>query len=157
MARIPPVPRFSAVLKGMVELIEFHWDNWFQGIANAINITPASVGTTTLTAQHATVTAAPLTMQTLSAGLYRLTYYLRITRAATSSSSLTAAFAWTDGGQACSVTESAVTGNTLTTTQAGVVPFQIDAATTPTVTLTYASSGVTTMQFAFTASLEALP
>jgi hypothetical protein len=157
MARIPPVPRFSAVLKGMAQLIEYHWDNWFQGLANALNVTAASVGRVMLTTQSATVTTQPLTMQTLSQGLYRITYYARITRPASSSSSLTPSFNWTDGGVACSITESALTGNLTTTTGARVVPMQIDAATSPTYTLTYASTGGTTMQFEWTAELEALP
>jgi hypothetical protein len=81
------------------------------------------------------------------AGTYRLCFYGRISRAATSSSSLTMTIGWTDGGVAQSQNSTAVTGNTTTSQTNGCALVYADASTNLTYATTYASSGATTMQY----------
>lgn len=158
MAQIPPVPRDSQVLQGSIKDKIFKtWDDWFQQIARLLGLSPAVVGTVSLTEQSASVSATAIATPELSAGLYRLTYYQRVTRAATSSSSLQTTIGWTDGGVACMVSGAAMTGNTTSTTQSDCLTVQVDKATSVTYTLTYASLGATSMQFAWSARLEQLP
>ncbi len=155
---IPPVPRFNALLQSVKDLIvSFQWDNWFQQIANALNLTAQQTGSADLSTQAASVSATNLNTGTLSGGFYRVSYSQAVTRAASVSSSLTSRFDWTFNSVAQSSVNAAMTGNTTTTRQEAVLPIQVDASSNVTYTLTYASSGGTSMQYAFKASLEALP
>ncbi len=156
---IPPIPRQSIVLR-LQSLISLDWDNWFQALVRAITAAPSQVASTDVTGQHATIGSTAFMLPsgtTLDAGLYRVTYAAQVTRAASSSSSLQVAVGWHSGGVAQTVTGAALTANTTTTRESVTLPMLVDAATVPTYTVTYASSGVTSMQFWFAASLEALP
>ncbi len=158
MASIPPVPRFNALMGDLKKwLISFQWDNWFQGIANRLNSSAEQVGSANLSAQSASVSATNVNAMIIPAGFYRVTYSQAVTRAASVSSSLTSRFDWTFNSVAQSVTNAAMTGNTTTTHQEGTLPIQVDASSNLTYTLTYASSGGTSMLYNFRASLEALP
>lgn len=77
--------------------------------------------------QGANITLA-IVGQNLSAGLYRVTGYVRIDTPATTSSSLKVTVAWTDGGQSCFATLiPAVTGNTRISTGTGTMLVRSDA------------------------------
>lgn len=100
-----------------------------------------------LKAQAAAIPTSPIGAGILPTGPYLLAYYLRITQAASVSSSVQPTFNWTDGAQACSRTGAAVTGNTTNTTDSGIVLVQADAPGTLTYTTTYASVGGVPMQY----------
>jgi len=153
----PPVPFKSWLVDLKTRLVERDWRKWFEEIALALGAAAARLGSVSLTAQAATVSATDFQTVSLTEGLCRVTYAARITRAATVSSSLTVALGWTDGGVSCSQSGVAMTGNTTSTTQSGLVAMHVDAATPVTYTLTYASAGATTMQFSFHAALESVP
>jgi hypothetical protein len=93
---------------------------------------------------------------TLDAGTYRISYYARITRAATVNSSLTIDFDWVDGGVTQTFTGAAMVGNTTTTHQELSFPIVIDQLTAVRYTATYASAGATSMQFKLYIALEEL-
>lgn len=154
---IPPVPRNNTVLKGLKQTIEYIWDNWFQVVASAIASTPQEIGEVDLTAQSTSLSSTALVTPALPGGAYRVSYYARITRAASVSSSLTPQIAWTDGGVACSYTGAAMTGNTTSTTQSGVIALVADANTTINYLTTYASAGGTSMQYSLVVRAEELP
>ena len=153
----PPVPFKSWMMDLKTRLVERDWVKWFQEIGAALSATALRLGSVGLTAQAATVSATDFQTVSLTEGLYRVTYAARITRAATVNSSLTVALGWTDGGVSCSQSGAAMTGNTTSTTQSGIVAMHVDAATPVTYTLTYASAGATTMLYSFTAALESVP
>lgn len=90
-------------------------------------------------------------------GLYRISWYLRITRAATTSSSATVTIGWTDAGQACTSAGAAVVGNTVTTVQSGSIVVSADSLTDLTYAVAYASVGATSMQYKLRVSVEAIP
>lgn len=159
---ISPVPRGTPVIQeGQTTprwKIHEKWDNWCQELARLLNgLVSVVLGSTSLTAQDASVGPTSLNMGTLAAGLYRVTYYQTISVPGTVSSSLTTALSWTDGGVAKTFTGAAMTGNTTATYQGAVVPMKVDASSNVTYTLTYASAGATAMQFAWIASLENVP
>jgi hypothetical protein len=134
----------------------------YNGLTLAGQGFPAVLDAPTIaTAQAATVGPSNL-VASAAAGTYELCYYAVITRAATSTSSLTPAFGWNDGSSRS--TASLVTAN--------VPNFQADAANNVgdiltgcvtvysaasqniTFTFTYASSGATTMQYSYTVTAK---
>lgn len=110
----------------------------------------------TLTLQGASIGSTSIYSSAIPAGLYRISYYARITRAATTSSSLTIAFDWTDGGVGQTFTGAAITGNTTTTYQQASVTFRSDGNVPITYSTTYVSVGATSMQHNFLLVLEQL-
>ena len=115
----------------------------------------------TLTDQSAAIAATSLTISTptglttkLSKGLYRVSTYVRITQAASTSSSLTVTLGWTDGTVACTSSGSAVTGNTTATTGSQSVMIRSDADGSVTYATAYSSSGATAMQYRLDVVLE---
>lgn len=140
------------------ELLELRvWPQWLTKLVAAVNAAPSEVGTVSLTAQAATIPTTTLPTPVLGAGLYRLTAYLRVTQAATVSSSLTLTLGWTDGAVACTSTQAALIGNTTSTTQATSLVVHADAASLITDQVTYVSVGATPMQYALYVRVEALP
>lgn len=133
------------------------WVGFFQALVDALNGTASREATVAKTAQSAAIAATSVTSGTLAPGLYRVSYYARITQAATTSSSLTVTLAWTDGGVACSESGAAMTGNTTSTQQTGSRVIRVDSATQVTYATAYASSGATPMQYALSVVLESLP
>jgi hypothetical protein len=107
-----------------------------------------------LTNQSASIGATDFSGGGLSAGLYRLTYYTRITQAATTSSSLTVTLDWQDGGVAPSISGAAITGNTTTTIQSNTVLVRIDGSSPVRYSTTYSSVGATPMKHSLYITLE---
>lgn len=109
---------------------------------------PLILGTpTTLTSQSASIGATALSLGTLTGGLYAFLWYLRITQAATVSSSLALTIAWLESAVSLSSTSAAVTGNTITTTQSGLLVVRSDAVGPITYATTYASVGASVMKY----------
>ena len=130
------------------------WEAWFARLPDTLASIPGILKSVALDDQAATIAATDLTGGLLSKGSYRVTYHARISRAATSSSSLTVTIAWTEGGVAQSIAGAAMTGNTTTTRQNSVFMIRSDAATDVTYATTYASTGATTMQYSLDLSFE---
>lgn len=92
----------------------------------------------------------------ISGGLYRVTYYAAIATAATISSSLTVTLGWTDHGVAKGFSFTAMTGNTLSTTDSGSRLIRADQGTSLMYSTGYASVGATPMAYDLVIELEAL-
>ena len=128
---------------------------WLLAVADRINRTPEVVQTVTLTTQAASISATTISVLSLAAGVYRLSAAARITTAATTSSSLTLTFGWTQA-VACTASSAAITGNTTATTGSFVVVVRADEATALTYATTYASSGGTAMVYRLDVAVEQL-
>jgi hypothetical protein len=134
------------------------WVKYFQSQSDlasqapAVQSNPVSVST-----QAASIAATPIPSGTLRAGNYRVSYYARVTRAATVSSTLTVTISWTDGGASCSFSGAAMTGNTTTTVQSGSVFLASDASAPILYSTVYGSVGGTTMQYKLIVALELIP
>lgn len=156
---LPPMPWGTMLLTDLSTRLvgRAGWGAWFLAVHNAVDSAALRVGRSVgLTTQSASLAATTL-LPVPATGLYRVTYYARITRAATTSSSLTVTVRWTDGGVAMAQAFPAITGNTTATYQAESLLVQADQGTAITVETTYSSTGATTMQYALSARLEAIP
>lgn len=154
---IAPVPFRNAITALPKLFVTDEWLRWLTSVIDAIRAAAQKVGTVGLTTQGASIGTTAIPTARLGAGLYRVTFYARITRAATASSSLTVTVSWTDGGIACSQTFAAVTGNTTATTQSGSLMARVDEATSISYATTYLSSGATSMQYAVDIRAESIP
>lgn len=166
MADIPPVPMRSPVLghspsdperkqpflavlsKDLVNFL-----NTLRGLLGSAAQFIASVGLDTQSATIVT-TAMPGTLQE---GLVRVTYSLRISRAATVSSSAQLTLGWTTNSVSCTQTFAAVTGNTTATQQSGSIMVFTDAGSTISYAVVYASVGATSMQYSLDVVAEDIP
>jgi hypothetical protein len=131
------------------------WEQWLRGLAE--RHIPLLLGEAELEDQSATIAQTPFALPSpLAAGTYRINYFARVTRAATTSSSLTVTIHFTHGGVAQSIVATALTGNTTTTLGQAALVVEIDEGTTIDYEITYASSGETTMQYTFIAVVESI-
>jgi hypothetical protein len=151
----PPMPARDAMIdeRGLVRRI---WQVWFRNLTNAVNDAPARIQTIALVGQSASIGATSIPSATLTAGLYRVTWYLRISTAAGTSSSVTVTIGWTDDTVTMSLSGAAVTGNTTTTSQTQTSLLAVDNASPVTYATVYSSAGSPAMQYALDITLEAV-
>lgn len=133
------------------------WSKWLTVLVAAVNATVQQIGRATLTAQSASIATTAIATVALTAGTYQVSWYARITRAATTSSSLTVHVTSTDGGITVTQSGAAITGNTTGTAASGQFLVTVDAGTTLRYSTTYASAGATTMQYALDVRAERVP
>lgn len=131
---------------GRAGLITQRWVEFFTSLGQAVQTTNSNTVTVTRTDQSASIGATDLSSG-LAAGLYTVTYYARVVRAATTSSSLEVTIDWTDRGTAMAITGAAITGNTITSVQTAMLLIRSDTASPMRYSTTYASVGGTTMQY----------
>ena len=132
------------------------WLEWLAHLAATLDKAPQRLSSVSLTAQAASIASTALKTG-LTAGLYRVSYYARITTAAGTSSSLTVTFGWTDGAVTPSQSGAAITGNTTTTIQSGTLLIRVDANTAVNYSTTYASTPASAMQHSLDLFLEEMP
>jgi hypothetical protein len=147
------------VLQGRVDpwedKVSEPWQNYLTKVGDTVNAASVRIADPVqLTAQGASVSATDFSGGGLSQGVYRVSYYARITQAATTSSSLTVTFDWTDGGVVPTQSGAAITGNTTTTQQNGTLFIHIDAASPVRYSTTYASVGATSMTYRLDIAIE---
>jgi hypothetical protein len=137
----PKRPQFGKEKDPMEGLVSTTWERYLTQQSQVLSQTPARVGVTvSLTNQNASIGATDMSGGTLSAGLYQIQYYARITTADGTSSSLTVTFDWTDGGVAPSYSGAAMTGDTTTTIQSGIILIRSDALSPIRYSTVYASN-----------------
>lgn len=148
--------RNSAIAQPKTGLISDPWAIYFRDQDASIANAPANVpgGRVTLSGQGAAIGATPIPTGALVAGLYRLTWYLRVTTPAGTSSSLTVAIGWIDGAVSCGFSGPAVTGNTTATVQSQTFMMHVDPATPVSYAVAYASVPAAAMQYALYFVLE---
>ena len=144
---LPEVPFRAQVLEGMRQLLTRDWVRYLQAVADIVNNTARQIALASKTAQGAAISATALETGSLDPGVYRVSYAARITRAASTSSSLTVTLGWTDGAVAQTQSGAAMTGNTTATAQNLTILAHVDQNTTVTYAAAYASSGGTSMQY----------
>jgi len=146
--------------KGDLEgfLNEQQWGQWFLALQNNVNVAPARVGETfNLSAQNGAIVATDIGGGILPAGVYVLSYWLRVTVPAGISSSLQVTFTWTTGGFSQAFVGVVVNGNTQQSYASESVPaFRIDAGSPITVAVAYASNPAAQAQFEIDVILQRL-
>lgn len=154
---LAPMPFRTALLTDLKSwLLRNEWVRWLQSLKDAIDATAQGLGGVSLVLQSASLPATTI-ITAPATGLYRVTYYARITRPATTSSSLTVTVRWTDGGVAQAASNTAMTGNTTTTQQSAQGLLGVDQGTDITIETAYVSVGATPMQYALSARVELVP
>lgn len=156
---LPAIPRQSPLTDENGLISGDAWDlRFLVPLVAAVNASPQVRKHVALTAQAASVSATALVPATaMTDAVYRVPYAMRVTTAATSSSSLTLTLAWTSGGVSQSYSFAALTGNTAATQQFGTAIVKADGGTAVTYAVTYASSGATAMAYELDICLEQLP
>jgi hypothetical protein len=154
---IAPVPaKPGEPVKPASGFVDLPWILWFQEWQSRLLASPERLASMTLTGQAASIASSPISTGILAAGLYRLSYYARVTQAATVSSSLTVTFGWTDGGVTCTASGAAMVGNTTATAQSGAFVVHADQAAALTYSTTYASVGGVSMEYQLTVLVEGI-
>lgn len=154
-----PTPLSMTLVKASKSLpskISIVWSTWLRALVLAVDSSSQVQGRSPLTAQVAAIPATAIATQSLSAGLYRLSWYARITTPASISSILTLTFSWVDGGVACSFSGSAINGNLTTSLQSGTIFIRVDPGTLVNYAASYTSVG-TAMAYALDVILELVP
>ena len=118
------------------------WLGWMQDQNDILKKAPIVVGFKSLTLQTASIVSTEIPSSVLSIGVYRVSYYVRVTAPASVSSSIIVSFQWTDYGIACSKDFAAVSGNVVTAVGSDSFLIAVDGATKVSYSTTYASSGI---------------
>lgn len=153
LSHVPARSVLGLLTGGMLRVSE-DWRRWFQQVKDRIDATTPVIGSVlALTAQAASV-AGSVETPTLEAGLYRVSWSVRVTQAATTSSSVAVTIGATVGGVPTTQVGDALTANTVGAVQSGSVLVEADAATAITYATTYASVGATAMAYGLRVSVE---
>lgn len=136
--------------------IDARWVKYFSGESRAVEDRPERAVTVNLSAQEADIAVTALGIGTVEPGVWRLSYTLRVTRAATTSSALQLTIGWTEGGVAQTQASANLTGNLTTTREGGTFILRVDSATNITYTVEYTSVGATSMTFSLDIIAERL-
>lgn len=131
--------------------------DWFLEQQTRSEDAAEQLGRVSLSEQAADIAATPVPMPDLTEGRYRVSYYTRVTRAATVSSELIVTIGWTDGAQALTEAGGTLNGNTVTTYEQKTLLLKVDANAAITYEVAYTSAGATAMQFKLEIVVEKLP
>jgi hypothetical protein len=132
---------------------------WLVALVNALNQAPLRKQIASAAAQTAAIATTAIGLgDPVPAGYYRVSVYLRLTRAATTSSSVAPTIAWTEDGQARSKSGTAYTGNAIDTCADPLsLVIKVDRDTAISYAVGYASVGATAAQYAVAVVVEKLP
>jgi hypothetical protein len=130
------------------------WVEFFSRLTGNVQANPTRVGSASVTGQYASISPTDLSNGTFGAGLYRISYYVRITQAAAVSSSITISLDWTDSGVACAYSGPALTSNATNASQSNSQLIVIDTSSPVRYSTTYASSGAPFMKYRLSVTIE---
>lgn len=154
MATVLAPPPVQNVVVSPARLIDKKWVKWLLDVTTRLQKTSQVFRVESLSNQAAAIAATPLPVGALAAGLYRLSYYLRVTTPASGTSSVTFTAGSTESGVNVTQSGPALTSNTTTTAQSGAFLLQADQAAALTYSTAYDSTGATAMQYRLTVLLE---
>ena len=164
MANYAPLPSGDPIATGSVVLpdgekvrvstdVTFAWERWFGSLGIDLAARPERVSIVDLSSQAASIAATAIPIGSITHGVYRVSYYARVTTAAGVSSSLTVELDWPDA-VACTHTGAAMTGNTTTTYQEDVVTMDVDSSGPIRYGTTYASDAAGAMKYKLVITCE---
>jgi hypothetical protein len=137
-------------------IMGYEWLRWLSTLTTAVSAAPDRRATVALAGQAASLGTTALPVASVSAGLWRVSYFARITTVAGVSSSLTVTMSYTTGSIAQSDSGAAMTGNTTATHQFGTLVIRVDADTPISYSTTYASNAAGAMRYSLDLACEAL-
>lgn len=123
-------------------LVSWHWAEFFLGQQTAIAATPQRLRRVTLSAQTAAVPTTAFPLAALAAGLYKVTWFLRIVTPASVSSAATVTIGSTDtAGVAYTQSGPSDVDNVVNLARSGVILMRCQQASPLTYAISYASVG----------------
>lgn len=152
MPRLAPIAADVAIVErtGVITRV---FRQWLLALTDRLEATATAVQRAIrLTDQQAAITTAKAAT-TVVAGLYRVSWAIRVTTVDSVSNSLTVTLGWVDGGVACTEVFPAITGNTVATVGHGSLTVHIDALADVTYEVAY---GATDVIFALDVAVEAV-
>jgi hypothetical protein len=149
-------PPLRSRLVDEVGLMTREFNNWLRGLTAAINTASTQATPPIMLTGIVGSIGTSLLVPNAPAGVYRLSYSVRISRAATVSSSIIVTFQWTTAGVVQTFNSPALTGNTTTSLQSGTILASIDGGSLISYSTAYASVGGTTMAYDLALAVEAL-
>lgn len=121
---------------------------WLLTLTDALQVTPQRAGVVALQNQNASIGATLLTLTAIPAGLYRVTFYARVTTAAGVTSSIALNLGWTESGIALAWAFGALTTNTTSTVGSDSFLLRSDGSPSGiTYSATYASNPAGAMRY----------
>lgn len=156
---IEPFPSENSLTRGPNDpRISGPWSTWLElALVSRVQASSPNIVSPAITpGQSASVGATDLITQ--ANGRYRVNWTLAITQAATTSSSISVSITTTLNTSPSTQTAPvpAVTGNTTSTIQSGILIVTSDANTPLTYSTTYASVGATPMKYTLTLDVESI-
>lgn len=135
-------------------LLSGDWTRWLQLFWARLSSAVQFVGkTVALTDQSAAIAAT--TLQTVTqGGLYRVSWYARVTVADGVSSSVQLTLTWREGSHTSTKTFTALTGDTTSTYDGLVWPFYADSGTVVQYSVAYASNTPLKMRYRLAMATE---
>lgn len=115
------------------------WIDWFASLGLQIDRQTTTLNVVELFNLSGNIPPTPIPLDSLSEGLFRITYYTRINLAAAVSSSLQITLGWTDNAVTCFIAADPLTTNTVGTVQSNTIMVRNDQASPITYSVTYAS------------------
>lgn len=135
----------------------FKWLRWLTDeMVPAIDRAPTRQAHASHADQAASLPLTPLPLAQVPPGLYRVSYWFRVTTPGGVSSSLQFSLTWTSGGVVLTSSGVAVTTNTTSSLQFGTLIVRVDADAPISYATTYASAGVPSMVYELDVVAEAL-
>lgn len=133
------------------------WIPFFNSFTqNFVGVPKQANSPVTLSAQTDSIAVTPVPSGSLAPGLYRMTYFVRVTSAAGVASSIQVIFSFTDGGVSCTFPGTVFNGNLTTTVGSQTATFNIDAASPVSYSTAYTSNPANAMTYELFVILEAL-
>lgn len=134
-----------------------YWVQWWTDLRQMATDSPrVVVSPVALTGQGSSITTTSISPGQVAAGLYRFSYYMRLTTAASTSSSLITTLGWTDHGQALTVSGPGLTANLVTIPESYSIMMYSDALTPITYATAFLTVGITSAVYEFYAVLESV-
>jgi hypothetical protein len=150
----PPPLRSRLVDKTGLMTREFN--NWLRGLTSAVNASATQSVQPIVLSDLSAALGTSVLLPFAPAGVYRLSYTVRISQAATVSSSVTVRFHWFAGGLSQTFSAPALTTNSTTTPQSDAILVQVDPGTLISYSTLYDSVGATVMTYDLAVTCEAL-
>jgi hypothetical protein len=143
--QLPPTPLTTPIVEDGSQKGAVRWSmtrpfaDWLQAVVSRIQQASPRIATLSLTGQSDDLGLTALVP--LASGLYRVSWHLRVSTPASSSSSLTVTITSTEGGATCTQSGAALTTNAITAPQSGSVLVKADANSPISASVAYTSVG----------------
>lgn len=156
-AFVAPRERNHALVGRLPELLlTVQAIQWLGSISTLVQEAPSRQDYLFHREESSSIATTPLNVPSVTSGLWRVSFSVRVTQVATTSSSIQVTVSWTEGGISQSETGTALTGNTLTTREGRSMVIHPDEGTPISYSTTYASVGAQPMKYSLDIAVEEL-